>query len=206
MKSIYILLTDTGTVLTRCIKLFTQKEYNHSSIALDLQLNDTYSFGRKKVTNPFDGGFVKENLYQDFFLRSKCQVYCFEVSDAQYNLLLEKMVEFELEKAKYRYNLLGLIGIALHQSWERENAFFCSQFLAYVLEECEMGTFEKPSYLVTPTDLIQTVQPQLIYEGLLIDYLSNATLIAENPGSIYQIEPQYSLIKRLGIPIISRFF
>lgn len=205
MKSTYILLTDTGTVLTKCIKLFTRKNYNHSSIALDQQLDNVYSFGRKKVTNPFDGGFVKENLYQDFFLRAKCQVFRFDVTDEQYELLQTKLSEFELEKSKYRYNLIGLIGIALHQNWERENAFFCSQFLAYILEECEMGTFDKPCYLVTPADLIQTLDPQIVYQGTIMEYLMNHESYANDQGTVYQVTPQTSFVKRLGLPIIGRF-
>lgn len=35
-QKIYILLTDTGTLFTRLIKLYTKKPYNHASISLIL--------------------------------------------------------------------------------------------------------------------------------------------------------------------------
>ena len=176
MKKIYILLTDTGTVLTRCISLFTRKKYNHSSLCMDSELVNVYSFGRKDVGNPFDGGFVKEDLTQAFFLNAQCQVYRLLVTEEQYFLIKQMLADFEMDCEKYRYNFLGLITLALHQNWERENAFFCSQFLAHVLEECDLAAFEKPRCRVTPSDLIQTVKADLIYQGLLFGYLNNHSL------------------------------
>ena len=61
-KAIYILLTDTGTWFSRAIKLYTGAPYNHASIALDEELNELYSFGRKVYTNPFSAGFVQEHI------------------------------------------------------------------------------------------------------------------------------------------------
>ena len=34
-KKVYILLTDTGTLFTKLIKLYTKKPYNHASISFD---------------------------------------------------------------------------------------------------------------------------------------------------------------------------
>ena len=46
MKKIYIILTFTGTALSRIIKLTTRVEFAHVSIALDEELKEMYSFGR----------------------------------------------------------------------------------------------------------------------------------------------------------------
>ena len=64
MKKIYIILTNTGTVISRIVKIYTRKKYGHVSIALDKKLKNMYSFGRLKATNPFIGGFVHESKYQ----------------------------------------------------------------------------------------------------------------------------------------------
>ena len=42
-KNIYIILTDTGTLLSRMIKLYTKDELNHVSISFDDQLSEVYS-------------------------------------------------------------------------------------------------------------------------------------------------------------------
>ena len=41
-KKIYIVLTYTGTILSRIIKLYTKAEYCHVSLSLDKKLNKMY--------------------------------------------------------------------------------------------------------------------------------------------------------------------
>ena len=57
-KTIYIILTETGSLLSRAIQVYTQKNFNHVSIAFDPELKEMYSFGRKYENNPLIGGFV----------------------------------------------------------------------------------------------------------------------------------------------------
>lgn len=58
MKKIYIVLTHTGTTLSKIIKNYTNDEFSHVSISLDSELKEMYSFGRLNAYNPFWGGFV----------------------------------------------------------------------------------------------------------------------------------------------------
>ncbi|MDF2713668.1 MAG: hypothetical protein K0R28_593 [Paenibacillus sp.] len=87
-KKVYILLTDTGTWLSKMIKAYTKEPFNHASLAFDEDMQEVYSFGRKHESNPFLGGFVKENLLSPLFLDDKrettCAVYCIEVGKAAY--------------------------------------------------------------------------------------------------------------------------
>ena len=53
MKKIYIVLTHSGTALSKIIKGFTKDEFSHVSISLDKELNEMYSFGRLNPYNPF---------------------------------------------------------------------------------------------------------------------------------------------------------
>lgn len=62
-KEMYILLTDTGTLLSKLIKCFTNAPYNHVSIVFDKRLDEVYSFGRKEPRNPFIAGFIREDVY-----------------------------------------------------------------------------------------------------------------------------------------------
>ena len=39
---VYIVISQTGTILSRIIKLLTRKNYNHASISLDKELNEMY--------------------------------------------------------------------------------------------------------------------------------------------------------------------
>ena len=69
MKKIYIILTHTGTILSKIIKYYTGDEFSHVSIALDSQLRKIYSFGRLNPYNPIKGGFVHESVDKGTFRR-----------------------------------------------------------------------------------------------------------------------------------------
>lgn len=62
MRKVYIVLTYTGTILSRIVKMYTRREYSHVSIAFDEDLKEMYSFGRLNPYNPFIGGFVYERI------------------------------------------------------------------------------------------------------------------------------------------------
>ena len=60
MKVVYILLTNTESILSSSIRLFTNDPYNHVSLVLNEEFTEIYSFGRLKKDNPVIGGFVNE--------------------------------------------------------------------------------------------------------------------------------------------------
>lgn len=173
-RKLYILHTDTGSLLTKLIKLYTKKPYNHVSISLDQQLIEVYSFGRKRPRNPLIGGFVKENIQTGVFKQAKCAVYCCTVSEAQYQRIQQHIEEMEKQQHDYRYNFIGLFAVALNKKWNRRNAFFCSQFVATVLKESGVLDLTKPLCLVTPHDLQEVPLFQLIYQGDLEAYSQNS--------------------------------
>lgn len=54
--SVYIMLTNTGTLFTKLIQGYTKAPYNHASISFNRELSELYSFGRKHPANPLNGG------------------------------------------------------------------------------------------------------------------------------------------------------
>ena len=44
---VYVVVSQTGTILSLMLKFFTKAKYNHASISLDNKLDEMYSFGRK---------------------------------------------------------------------------------------------------------------------------------------------------------------
>ncbi|WP_251553787.1 hypothetical protein [Neobacillus muris] len=170
-RKVYILLTDTGTVFTKVIKLYTRKPYNHASLVLDEQFDLVYSFGRKNPKNPFLGGFVREDLRGSLFKNADCAIYCLNLNETQFHRMVNKIKEIEQRKNKYRYNLLGLIAVMLNVELNRKNAYFCSHFVASVLEESGVRiNRQKPLSLVTPQDIKNCPSLEFIYEGKLSAY------------------------------------
>ncbi|WML44307.1 hypothetical protein [Neobacillus sp. PS3-40] len=168
---VYVLLTDTGTILTKIIKLFTKEQHNHASISFDDNLNSVYSFGRKRSRNPFVGGFVRENVHEGLFRDANCAIYSYSISEIQFEKMTKKIREIEENKQNYKYNFLGLFAVAINKEVERKNAFFCSHFVAFILEESGVPVKkQKPLSLVTPHDIKETFSLNLVYEGKLAFY------------------------------------
>ncbi|PYF06666.1 C40 family peptidase [Ureibacillus chungkukjangi] len=172
-KKVYLLLTDTGTMFTRMVKLYTKKPYNHASIVFDENFNEVYSFGRKRPRNPFIGGFVNEDVRQGLFKNARCAIYSFDVSEIQINRMKSFIYKIEMEKHLYRYNLIGLITFIINKPYQRKHAFFCSEFVAQVLNEGGISQIHKPISLVSPNDLRNMKNLRLEFEGQLADLLEN---------------------------------
>ncbi|KAF0817296.1 hypothetical protein KIS4809_3778 [Bacillus sp. ZZV12-4809] len=170
-QKIYILLTDTGTLFTRLIKLYTKKSYNHASISLDPELKEVYSFGRKTAKNPFIGGFVQENTRGELFSNSRCTVISCSVTDEQHSRLKALINKIESKKQDYNYNLLGLFAIMFNKQLSRKKAFFCSQFVATVLQGCEIVQLSKPPSLVMPHEFMELENVDVVFQGSMAEYL-----------------------------------
>jgi hypothetical protein len=182
-RYIYILLTDTGTWFSKMIKLYTRAPYNHASLALDENLNELYSFGRKVYYNPLSAGFIKEGVNRGVFFYKKdtrCILYKMVINEEQYMNLLKKIQEFKSYQDQYRYNLIGVMGIALNKRIVRDNAFTCSQFVASVLKTSGIHLFEKYIEMITPNDFRNIPRLEIVYEGKLHDYYRNKEFCYQN--------------------------
>lgn len=143
MKTIYLVLTHTGTTLSRIIKQFTKDEFSHISISLDAELNQMYSFGRKKAYNPFIGGFVHENINKGIYERfnyTNSKIYSLDITDEQYNKIFDNIKQFELNKDIYSFNIIGLIAAGFNKKIRIGKSFYCAEFIRYLLERADIHT------------------------------------------------------------------
>ena len=138
MKKIYIVLTHTGTTLSRIIKGFTKDEFSHVSISLDSNLKEMYSFGRLEPYNPFWGGFVHEYIDRGTFKRfykTKTKIYSMQITDEQYEKAKNAIYKIEQEKENYKFNIIGLLAVGFHKKIGKEYSFYCAEFVKYVMEK-----------------------------------------------------------------------
>ncbi|MBD8069559.1 hypothetical protein [Bacillus sp. PS06] len=172
-KSVYIMLTDTGTLFTKSIKKYTKAPYNHASISFDPELNELYSFGRKNPSNPINGGFVKEDITKGTYSKypeTTCVIYRLEVTDRDIIKMKRVLNVFQRSQQKFLYNLLGVIGVSLNEPIEFSNSYFCSQFVAEILNRSGIRLWDKPPALVTPDDFRNNERLHREYEGKLFEY------------------------------------
>ncbi|MBR1816637.1 MAG: hypothetical protein IJ763_08045 [Lachnospiraceae bacterium] len=172
-KSIYIVISKTSTFPSHVIKMWTKEPYAHTSIALDIELNEMYSFARRKLHNPFYCGFIREDITTGVFGRdvgTTCRVARLKVSANEYKKIIDTLKKFKKNDKYYKYNYVGIVGIMFNKAVEREYNYFCSQFVYHVLKNAGVETFDKKAGLVRPEDFRLWDELELVYEGKLKDY------------------------------------
>lgn len=171
MKNIYIILSQTGTIVSTIIRRYTHDPYNHASIAFDRSLEVMYSFGRKRRYNVLNNGFIEENFSKGLFAvfpNAKCLVLEINVTDEQYQTMLESVNSFLRRKEMYRYNIVGLLGYLIGVGLAPRDQFFCSQFVAYVLGRTEV--WRGIPELTKPMDFLEIIEKSIVFEGSIRDY------------------------------------
>lgn len=174
MKKIHIVLTHTGTNLSKLIKNYTKDEFSHVSIALDRELKQMYSFGRLNPYNPIWGGFVHEYIdkgtFQRFYL-TKTKVYELSITEEQYKTIKNTIKEMEQKKEQYSFNILGLFAAGFRKKIKWDKSFYCAEFVKYLLDEAKVKTNlpEVPK----PEDFKKMENLKEIYNGLLKQYKCN---------------------------------
>lgn len=170
---VYIMISKTGTWLSRILGFLSGFKYMHSSISFDPTLKEMYSFGRIKPHNPLIGGFVKESLYQGvytFSSKNECMVYSTTISEEQAELLKGEIERFEMSDQAYHYNFLGLFFIPFRIKVQRKHHYFCSQFITELFIRIAILDQNVKPYRTSPKDLVNLLNLQLEYSGLIKDY------------------------------------
>ena len=168
MNKIYILLSATGTIFARTIRIYTGKPYSHVSIGLDEHCTNLYSFARTYTNNPFVGSFQHEHKDKKVFGKFPnipCELFEISVSNEQ----LEKIKEIINSMEGKKYNKLGLLCRLLKIPYNRKTRYFCSEFVAYTLKESGVYSFNKPLNFVDPIDFREIPIAKKIYSGNLHD-------------------------------------
>lgn len=172
-QRLFIIISQTGTLLSNILRLITGAKYNHVSIGLYDDLDKMYSFGRLNPYNPFHGGFVIESPHSGTFKRFKNTdviVLSLDVGYEKHGEIFDFVEDMCSHRKKYHYNYFGLIFASLHIVVRRRNRYYCSEFVRDILRKFNIeGSYEMNS-IVLPIDFLNLPFANIIYEGKLRDY------------------------------------
>lgn len=171
-ETIYIVLSQTGTALSRFLKLLTRAPYNHSSVALDPSLATMYSFGRVNPYNPFIGGYVEESPRAGTFGRfhkTRALVLAVQVDAEAYHRVAELLPAMMENRREYHYNYIGLFVAAFGIHRKKKNCYYCSEFVKFVVEELHIPGADEIPPIVKPVHF-RSLPHRPVYEGRLWDY------------------------------------
>ncbi len=171
-KTVYIVLTQTGTILSRILKFLYKREYNHVSLSINDSMEPMYSFGRLSAYNPLRAGFVKESVRWGTFKRfykTTAKILGVEVDEKTYQNIAAMINEIEENTAKYKYNYKSLFYAFFNIHKEYENSFYCSEFIKYILVNNGIDGCDKLPGIIHPTDFT-VISDNVIYTGLLKEF------------------------------------
>ena len=170
---VYLVISQTGTLLSRILKAVTGAAYNHISLSLSADLDRMYSFGRRHPYNPFWAGFVVESPRAGTYKRfpkTKAVVLALPVSPNAYDGLRCLIRGMLSHQAAYHYNYLGLLFAAAHIRYHKEYCYYCSEFVRELLLRVRVDGCERLEPIVQPIHFLQIPEGHIIYRGYLCDY------------------------------------
>lgn len=208
---IYILLTHTGTRLSKLIHTATGDEFTHCSISLDDSLTNMYSFGINRDSG--DEGFICENINDPFFQKNdiKYGLYCMFLTKEEFNNIEMKLNYFIDNKTKFHYSFGGLFkNFFKIPDDSKGTRMFCSQFVATILDAGNPNVKIIPhTNLVRPNDFRYWDSVHYICGGdTLKDYNPNITKrkVKELMRSVNSSTPKIqnaNIIPELHLPNIN---
>jgi len=171
-KKVYLVFSQTNTILSKIIKFITKNEYSHVSISFDKECKTMYSFGRKYDINPFYGIFKIENISKGLFKKSnaKIAIYELEVKEKVYENIKTNIKKIEQENEGY--NILGLL-LAIFGFRIKRKKYYCSEFVYQVLSDNNVNLIKKTNKCIRPIYIYDNISDlKLIYSGRVNNYIS----------------------------------
>lgn len=163
---VFIFLSYTDTKIAKLIKAYTHDPYAHSSISFDTKLDNMLSFDAR--------GLVNENILTDVYKTktdvTRYSLYAYMATIDEYNSMKAFTDELLGKRKKLGYNILGLTNFIFGRGSERENKFFCSEFVASVINAGNNKVIKTKPYLTSPYMLAKNKNFVFIKTGILKHY------------------------------------
>lgn len=145
---VYLVFSDTGSVVSTALGVFHKKLYNHISIAFDSELATLISYnGGEKVSPPG----LNPEIIQWFYKKedASIRIYRLKVSRKQKEGMAARIRQIDREGSAY-----NLLGFTRNKAFA-PNIMFCSQFVYCLLEEVGANYFQMAPEDTKPSDLIE---------------------------------------------------
>lgn len=162
-RKLFILLTRFPGLDSDALRWWTRFPYTHASIGLDEDLNTFYSFVVK--------GFIVEDISRynkPGRTPFPCALYELEVSPAVYQKAKQIIQKFVSNRANLHYNTLGMLLSLIRIPTRRKGHYFCSHFVAELLQQSNATRLKKRSNLYFPKDFQKMNDLKIVFQGDLL--------------------------------------
>lgn len=162
-RKLFILLTRFPGLDAKLLMSYMRFPYSHASVGLEEDLQTFYSFVVK--------GFIVEDIVR--YCKPgrapfPCALYELEVPEPVYDMAKDTLQDFVRRKKSLRYSFIGMFLSLIHIPTRWKGRYFCSQFVAEVLQKCKAAKLKKSSTLYFPKDLLRLPGVKLVFQGDLL--------------------------------------
>ncbi len=161
-KYILILLTKYPGFMAKFLNFIPRWYFTHASIGINDSTDTFFSFVTK--------GFRIEIPHKHPTAKQKdvpCELYRIPVSDHVYTKVKHLLEFYNNNSRKYRFSYIGVFMCIMRIAYRANNYYFCSQFVAEVLESTKVMKLKKHSSLYTPDDFSRIANLQCVFKGTL---------------------------------------
>lgn len=158
-RSLYLMISQTDTLVGQFIRCVSRYPYNHVSITLDPKMREWYSFARYMHDAPFYSGFVKEPAERFLAQGGDVQIKVFrlEIPESRAVELEQYFAYAGRPNSKLLYNYFDAIACGLGLHIPIPYAHTCLSFACSALGQ-QHASIKK---------LADSLQSHLIYSGSL---------------------------------------
>ena len=165
-------MTRTSSILSRLIARLTRAAYTHAALSLDDEFEETYSFTRRNPRLILPAGLARENLWRGLYFARRdppCRVYRLRMTEDEYERICRRVREMYAERERYHYNYLGVAANYFGHHYSTPRRFFCSEFVAEMLERAQVYTFKKSVAHYIPNRLEREIQQFRNIEQIILN-------------------------------------
>lgn len=149
-KYIFILLTKYSDWLSILVYWLAGRGFTHTSIALGSDPGSYYSFNSR--------GFAEESLEKHRRKGERASCYRVSVPEEVYARIEASIQAFQRNKKEFQYSRLGVLCCVMGFSLRRPKKYFCSQFVAELLEKSQALALPRKSTLFQPNHFVELLE------------------------------------------------
>lgn len=149
-KYVFILLTKYSDWLSILVYWLAGRGFTHSSIALGSDPASYYSFNGH--------GFVEESLEKHWKKGERASCYRVAVPEEVYARIEAGIQAFQRDRSQFQYSRLGVLCCVMGFSVRRPKKYFCSQFVAELLEKSQALPMPRKSTLFQPNHFVELLE------------------------------------------------
>ncbi len=153
MQTVSVFMTKYDDILSNFVYLISGFGYTHVAVCFDEETQDYYTFNYK--------GFRREHPFGNKRRYGKSVRFELQVPKEQHASLKAIIRQMESGQVEWKYSLWGVVLCILGIRHKFKDSYFCSQFVAELLERSGIMKWKKHPSLYLPNQMCREIRSHI---------------------------------------------